>query len=229
MLVVRVAFIAGGDRQDMPAVSQLRDCPWHTLRDCPPGFQHCALYRVHPATGEFWPTHAWWELVKVLCGKIDPQKQWRRQLYVGNTRRERMPNRLAADRELMRLLFPVAQETIQSTEPTCAPVALLHSNPGQGAKCWRVDSSPSYLRINLDAPRGCKSHFRGREQRIHRLLCFVVHGGPPAADHGWVAAHCCGNAWCCNPAHIRWARRGSHHTITISDSRPTDADHEDRG
>lgn len=45
----------------------------------------------------------------------------------------------------------------------------------------------------------------GRPNAVHRLVCKLVHGEPPTADHE--SAHSCGNGHlgCVNPAHLRWA------------------------
>lgn len=45
----------------------------------------------------------------------------------------------------------------------------------------------------------------GRPKYIHRLVCEARHGSPPTARHE--VAHSCGNAICCNPAHLRWSTR----------------------
>ena len=38
----------------------------------------------------------------------------------------------------------------------------------------------------------------------HRYICEKVHGVPPEGE--WIAAaHSCGNGWCVNPRHLRWA------------------------
>jgi len=37
----------------------------------------------------------------------------------------------------------------------------------------------------------------------HRAMCIMAHGPPKFAKLH--AAHICGNKWCVNPAHIRWA------------------------
>ena len=39
---------------------------------------------------------------------------------------------------------------------------------------------------------------------VHRVVCSVVHGQPPSADHE--AAHTCGNGHlgCINPRHLEW-------------------------
>jgi hypothetical protein len=38
---------------------------------------------------------------------------------------------------------------------------------------------------------------------VHRLACEQTHGPSPSPAHE--AAHACGNSWCCNPLHLRWA------------------------
>lgn len=52
-------------------------------------------------------------------------------------------------------------------------------------------------------PRGYGSvYYEGRQQRVNRVICRLVHGEPHKRN--WVAAHRCGNAWCCNPKHLNW-------------------------
>jgi len=60
-------------------------------------------------------------------------------------------------------------------------------------------------------------------QYVHRLVCEHANGPPPA---GLYAAHCCGNASCVNPYHLRWATprenqmdRHAHGTIIRPDAR----------
>lgn len=38
----------------------------------------------------------------------------------------------------------------------------------------------------------------------HRLMCELAHGPQPSHEQREVA-HGCGNKWCVNPAHLRWA------------------------
>lgn len=59
----------------------------------------------------------------------------------------------------------------------------------------------------------------GQRSYVHRWIATQVHG--PCPHPGWHAAHNCGNAACCNPAHIAWksakdnaldrVRHGRHH------------------
>lgn len=42
----------------------------------------------------------------------------------------------------------------------------------------------------------------------HRFMCELAHGAPPFPKAQ--AAHSCGNAWCVNPKHIRWATAGEN-------------------
>lgn len=44
-----------------------------------------------------------------------------------------------------------------------------------------------------------------RTRQVHRIVCTLAHGEPPAPD--LQAAHSCGNTSCCNPGHLRWATR----------------------
>lgn len=48
-------------------------------------------------------------------------------------------------------------------------------------------------------------HFRGQDDRAHRVMCVLAHGEPPSPRH--VAAHSCGRGGdgCANPKHLRWA------------------------
>jgi hypothetical protein len=45
--------------------------------------------------------------------------------------------------------------------------------------------------------------WQGKRTTASRAICELVHGPPPTPKHQ--AAHSCGNAWCCNGAHLRWA------------------------
>lgn len=42
-----------------------------------------------------------------------------------------------------------------------------------------------------------------QKTRAHRFMCVLANGDPPSAEAE--AAHNCGNAWCVNPRHLRWA------------------------
>ena len=42
----------------------------------------------------------------------------------------------------------------------------------------------------------------GHESMAHREMCKLAHGAPDGKMH---AAHSCGNRWCLNPKHLRWA------------------------
>lgn len=44
--------------------------------------------------------------------------------------------------------------------------------------------------------------FRGKPIGVHRAVCIMVKGEPPA---GMECAHSCGNKQCANPRHLRWA------------------------
>ena len=43
----------------------------------------------------------------------------------------------------------------------------------------------------------------GETRLAHRVMCERKNGPPPSRQHQ--AAHSCGNAWCVNPSHLRWA------------------------
>lgn len=47
--------------------------------------------------------------------------------------------------------------------------------------------------------------YNGHNAFAHRIVCVLANGNP----HGerTEAAHSCGNRWCVNPAHLRWATR----------------------
>ena len=53
--------------------------------------------------------------------------------------------------------------------------------------------------------------YRGTGTRASRAVAIIHHGNPPTKRHE--AAHNCGNEWCVNPDHIRWAT----HTENLSD------------
>jgi len=44
---------------------------------------------------------------------------------------------------------------------------------------------------------------KGERYTAHRYMCFKTHG-EPTPDRNF-AAHSCGQSWCVNPQHIRWA------------------------
>ena len=47
--------------------------------------------------------------------------------------------------------------------------------------------------------------FDGRQASVHREVCIQTHGKPHSQKLD--AAHACGNEWCVNPLHIRWATK----------------------
>lgn len=54
----------------------------------------------------------------------------------------------------------------------------------------------------------------GRSLFAHRYICKAVNGPPPTKRHH--AAHNCGNSWCVNPRHIRWATPVDNNADKIS-------------
>ena len=50
--------------------------------------------------------------------------------------------------------------------------------------------------------------FAGKATPVHRAVCAHVHGKPPKS--GLDAAHSCGNRWCVNHRHLRWATRSQN-------------------
>lgn len=74
---------------------------------------------------------------------------------------------------------------------------------------WPAHKSTGYNRFTMN----------GRTQHVHRYICEVVNGPAPSSDHQ--TAHRCGNEWCVNHRHLRWATpsenaldRGIHGTQT---------------
>jgi len=45
--------------------------------------------------------------------------------------------------------------------------------------------------------------WNGKQMFGHRAMCFAAHGHPKRDQSH--AAHRCGNRWCINPNHLRWA------------------------
>jgi len=54
--------------------------------------------------------------------------------------------------------------------------------------------------------------FRQKQRGAHRVMCELAHGPAPA---GMEAAHSCGNKWCVNPKHVRWATKVENAADTI--------------
>lgn len=50
---------------------------------------------------------------------------------------------------------------------------------------------------------------KGKKRRVCRVLCEIMYGPPPSETHQ--AAHSCGNKWCVNPHHLRWATVKENH------------------
>lgn len=46
--------------------------------------------------------------------------------------------------------------------------------------------------------------FKGKRQRVNRIICEMVHGPAPTSEH--FATHSCGKGaeGCCSPQHLRW-------------------------
>jgi len=68
----------------------------------------------------------------------------------------------------------------------------------EGDECvrWPFDRNQAgYARIQIN----------GVQHRVTRLLCEERFGEAPTSKHE--AAHSCGNAWCVNINHLRWATR----------------------
>ena len=57
--------------------------------------------------------------------------------------------------------------------------------------------------VPVAAKKYAKFHDQGKQITAHRYVCIKAHG-PPVGDQRF-AAHSCGQSWCVNPQHIRWA------------------------
>lgn len=57
--------------------------------------------------------------------------------------------------------------------------------------------------ISLNANGYGQFGLNGKMQTASRYVCEAVKGPAPSPDHH--AAHNCGNKWCVNPRHLRWA------------------------
>src|SRR5580704_13711749 len=58
--------------------------------------------------------------------------------------------------------------------------------------------------------------WKGKREKLHRIVCEVVHGPPPSPNQNLVA-HRCGRGveGCINPRHLRWATRAQNEADKI--------------
>lgn len=56
-----------------------------------------------------------------------------------------------------------------------------------------------------------RAWFNGRARKASNVVCELAHGPAPLDKPH--AAHICGNAPCCNPAHLRWS--SPHENISV--------------
>jgi HNH endonuclease len=69
--------------------------------------------------------------------------------------------------------------------------------------------------LSVNARGYPQMRFAGRTREVHRIVCMLAHGDPPARHD---AAHRCGIPRCINPRHLRWTTRkaniaeGMNHT-----------------
>jgi hypothetical protein len=70
--------------------------------------------------------------------------------------------------------------------------ALLASEPGD--EC---------VLVPVTAKKYAKLSYEGGRITAHRYICMKAHGDPVGARR--FAAHSCGQSWCVNPKHLRWA------------------------
>jgi hypothetical protein len=57
--------------------------------------------------------------------------------------------------------------------------------------------------LPVAAKKYAKFFDEGKQISAHRYVCIKAHG-EPTPDRNF-AAHSCGQSWCVNPQHIRWA------------------------
>lgn len=100
----------------------------------------------------------------------------------------------------------------------------LPKKPANGALAKWIEENSSYRK------RGClrwpfsiheatgypgNTLWRGKQMFGHRAMCIAAHGNPPTSMHH--AAHSCGNRWCINPKHLRWATVSENQMDRVKD------------